>query len=58
MEFALVGIVWLVCAVACYLIADRKGDPSPLVWGLAGIFLGPLGLLATWLMASPRKPAS
>lgn len=51
----LILILWIVCAVGAYLIASSKGDPNPGTWGLAGLLLGPLGLLLAAMMAKPPK---
>jgi len=40
-------LIWVVCAIGAYFIADKKGLKSPGLHALAGFFLGPLGLIFT-----------
>lgn len=46
------GIVWIVCAICASAIYRQKGR-SPVVGFLAGVVLGPLGLLLA--ICSSRK---
>ena len=37
--------IWLYCAVGTYILGTQVGGRH-LVWGITGLFLGPIGMLA------------
>lgn len=48
--------LWVVCAVVNVALADIKGR-NPYVWGLIGLFFGPLGIVVMlWRLAKKEKP--
>jgi hypothetical protein len=44
----LIVLVWIICGACCPLVSHRKGRPV-IVGLLAGLFLGPLGLIVVAL---------
>ena len=46
--------VWVVCAVAAYQRAPSLGRRN-WVWGLIGLFTGPFGLFALYLLPRPGR---
>lgn len=57
MDWPVILTVWLVCAVGAYLIAAQRGAGNPGTFGVAGILIGPLALVAA-AFASPPKPGT
>lgn len=47
-------LVWLVCAVVAWMIGRKKGTPG--IGFLAGLLLGPIGVLAIILSSGDRAP--
>ncbi len=50
-EIDLAVILWLACAVICYLVAQSKGR-NPVIWFIGG---GIFGIFAVALLLLPRK---
>ena len=50
----LAAVVWVLCAFLAYQTAPKRGRRA-LRWGIGGIFLGPFGLFALYLL--PRGHA-
>jgi hypothetical protein len=46
-------VVWIVCVVAAYQQAPRRGR-SPINWAILTVIFGPLALFALFAMASKR----
>ena len=40
----LIPLIWILCALATAWIAWTRGG-NPAIWGTAGLFFGPLGIL-------------
>ena len=38
-------LVWIVCGIGSFLIAQNRGATNAPTWFLVGVLLGPLGLL-------------
>lgn len=55
MDVTTLLILWVVCAIGCYIVANSRNDPSPTMWAVVGFILGPLGLLLAFIVAKPRK---
>ena len=51
---ALWVLVWIVCGTLSYFIARGTGR-DPVLWGVIGFAFGPLGLIATLLLAGKVK---
>lgn len=51
MDVTTLIILAIVSAVAAYLIAQSRGHGDPVMWGLAGFLLGPIGLLLAVVFA-------
>ena len=47
--------VWTICAVVAWWIAMVKKAPDAGTWALAGLLLGPFGILAAIAFAKPPK---
>lgn len=47
-------VVWIVSAIACYLIAQSR-DSTPVSWFVVGLLLGPLGVLLALAVAKPTR---
>ncbi|MCK5241649.1 hypothetical protein KAR34_04285 [bacterium] len=48
--------LWAICAVVNVALADLKGR-NPYMWGLIGLFFGPLGVVAMlWRVAIKKLP--
>jgi hypothetical protein len=52
--FILGAVVWVVCAIVAYQTAPRFGRGA-LVWGILGVVLGPIALMALYLLPK-REP--
>jgi hypothetical protein len=52
--FILGAVVWVVCAVYAYRMAPRFGRGA-VAWGILGIILGPIALMALYLLPK-REP--
>jgi hypothetical protein len=46
--------VWIICAIAAYQRAPSRGRRN-WVWGVIGIFTGPFGLFALYLLPRPGQ---
>lgn len=57
-DWLLYGAVWVASASGAYLIAKGKGDPERTRWAVAGLLLGPLGVLLALFLAKPEGPSS
>jgi hypothetical protein len=54
--FVVLGaVVWIVCAIYAYRMAPTFGRSAGL-WGVLGIFLGPIALMILYVL--PKKPAA
>jgi hypothetical protein len=51
--FIYIGAWWFYCAVGTCLLGRQSGG-RPMVWGLIGLLLGPLGMLAALLVPAAR----
>ena len=51
--FLYAGVWWLYSAAGTYLLGRQSGG-RPLLWGVLGILLGPLGMLAALLIPATR----
>jgi hypothetical protein len=52
--FIIGAVVWVVCAIYAYRTAPSFGRGA-LAWGILGIILGPIALMALYLL--PRREA-
>lgn len=48
-------LIWLVCGVGAFLIAQNRGATNAPTWFLVGVLLGPLGILFAALSAKPSQ---
>ena len=55
MDITTLLILWVVCAIGAYVVANSRNDPSPTMWAVVGFLLGPIGLLLAFIAAKPRK---
>ena len=46
-------LLWIVCGLAAYWIADRKGYTNGVGWFVTGMLFGPLAILIALAMGSP-----
>jgi uncharacterized membrane protein YhdT len=46
-------LIWIVCGISAFLIAQSKGAKNLGTWFLVGILLGPIGIIAAAFMAKP-----
>lgn len=53
MDWSIAVLVWIVCGIACILIAQNKGATNLVSWFLVGIFLGPIGIILALVGAGP-----
>lgn len=53
-DWTLTIVVWIVCGLASGWIGQVRHDPSPTTWFVAGILLGPLGVLLALIFAKPK----
>lgn len=44
-------LVWLVCGIGAFLIAQNRGATNALTWFLVGVLLGPIGIILAALGA-------
>ena len=54
-DITTVLILWIVCAIGAYVVANSRHHPSPTTWALVGFLLGPIGLLLAFVAAKPSK---
>lgn len=54
MDYALLLVLWIACAIGAYVIAQSRGVKDAGGWAFAGFLLGPLGLLLALLFAKPK----
>lgn len=48
-------LVWIVCGIGSFLIAQNRGATNAPTWFLVGILLGPLGILLAAIGARAPK---
>lgn len=46
-------LIWVVCGIGSFLIAQNRGAKNAPTWFLVGILLGPLGILLAAIGAKP-----
>lgn len=44
-------LVWLVCGIGAFLIAQNRGATNALTWFLVGVLLGPIGIILAAISA-------
>ena len=47
-------VVWIISAIICYMIAQKRGVEPTLFWNLVVVFLGPLAIPLVFL-ARPKS---
>lgn len=57
MNWELLVIIWVLCAGLCYFIARDRSPDSVGVATALGFFLGPLGILLTFIIL-PKRPGT
>lgn len=45
LDWSIYILVWIVCGIAAFLIAQNRGATNAPVWFLVGVLLGPIGIL-------------
>jgi len=53
-DYTLLVVLWVVCAVAAYFIAQSRGVKGAGGWALVGFLLGPIGLVLALIFAKPK----
>jgi hypothetical protein len=57
MDTSIYLIIWIVCGIASFLIAQNRSATNAPTWFLVGVLLGPLGLLLAAIGARRPKGA-
>lgn len=48
-------LVWIVCGIGSFLIAQSRGATNAPTWFLVGILFGPIGIILAAIGAKPQK---
>lgn len=56
-DLTLYVLIWVVCAVVAWFIANAKKATDAGMWAFVGLLLGPLGVLLAIVFAKPRASA-
>lgn len=54
-DLTLYAVLWIVCAIGAFVVANSRNDPNPTLWAVIGLLLGPIGLLLAFVAARGRK---
>ena len=55
MDITLYLVLWIVCAIGAFVVANSRRDPNPTLWAFIGLILGPIGLLLAFIAAKGSK---
>lgn len=48
-------VIWIVCGIGAFLIAQNRGATNAPTWFLVGVLLGPLGIMLAAISAKRGK---